>query len=98
MELRGQYDFGCRQPHLPLELAYAKAKLERAGHDTLMLDGHLFNTGNEELVAAVGQFGADITVVTTAPTYLFWRCAPPELRVPANFLQALGTVAGGPSR
>ena len=24
----------------------------------------------------------DFTVVTTAPSYLFWRCAPPELRVP----------------
>ncbi len=23
-----------------------------------------------------------MTVVTTAPSYLFWRCAPPELRVP----------------
>jgi B12-binding domain/radical SAM domain protein of rhizo-twelve system len=42
-----------------------------------------------------------MTVVTTAPTYLFWRCAPPELRVPAEFLRALGrrggrTVAVGP--
>ena len=90
----GSIYFGCRQPHLPLELAYAKAQLERAGHDTLMLDGHLFDAGNEELVAEIEQFGADMTVVTTAPTYLFWRCAPPELRVPANFLQALGTRGG----
>ncbi len=42
-----------------------------------------------------------MTVVTTAPTYLFWRCAPPELRVPRTFLRALGerggrTVAVGP--
>ena len=42
-----------------------------------------------------------MTVVTTAPTYLFWRCAPPELRVPRHFLQTLGrrggrTVAVGP--
>ena len=42
-----------------------------------------------------------MTVVTTAPSYLFWRCAPPELRVPARFLRALGrrggrTVAVGP--
>jgi anaerobic magnesium-protoporphyrin IX monomethyl ester cyclase len=28
-------------------------------------------------------------VVTTAPTYLFWRCAPPELRVPQQLVAAL---------
>ncbi len=42
-----------------------------------------------------------MTVVTTAPTYLFWRCAPPELRVPRDFLDRLAgrggrTVAVGP--
>ena len=42
-----------------------------------------------------------MTVVTTAPTYLFWRFAPPELRVPREFLAGLGksggvTVAAGP--
>ena len=40
-------------------------------------------------------------VVTTAPSYLFWRCAPPELRVPQLTLAALAgiaetTVAVGP--
>ena len=34
-----------------------------------------------------------MTVVTTAPSYLFWRCAPPELRVPREFLAALGGSA-----
>ena len=38
----GSIYFGCREPHLPLELAYAKARLDIAGHATLMLDGHLF--------------------------------------------------------
>ena len=42
-----------------------------------------------------------MTVVTTAPSYLFWRCAPPELRVPQQILGALephwGTkIAVGP--
>ena len=39
--------FGCRQPHLPLELGYAKAMLERDGHVVLMLDGHLFDRSDE---------------------------------------------------
>ncbi len=97
----GSIYFGCCQPHLPLELGYAKARLEIDGHATLILDGHLFGQSNAELVAAIEQFRPDMTVVTTAPSYLFWRCAPPELRVPAEFLQALcsrggRTVAVGP--
>lgn len=35
-----------------------------------------------------------MTVLTTAPTYLFWRCAPPELRVPAALLRRLEGRAG----
>ena len=42
-----------------------------------------------------------MTVTATAPTYLFWRCAPPELTTPRAFLDALDdrggrTVAVGP--
>ncbi len=97
----GSIYFGCREPHLPLELGYSKLLLEQAGHEVLMLDGHLMDQDEAELVAQVAAFAPAMTVVTTAPTYLFWRCAPPELRVPASFLQRLGrqggrTVAVGP--
>ena len=93
--------FGCRHPHLPLELGYGKAWLKRAGHEVLLLDGHLCGQSDTELADAVAAFGAEMTVVTTAPSYLFWRCAPPELRVPRAFLAALAgrggrTVAVGP--
>lgn len=93
--------FGSRDPHLPLELGYAKALLEPAGHEVLMLDGHLCGQSNAELAELAAAFAPDMTVVATAPTYLFWRCAPPELRVPAEFLRALAgrgglTVAVGP--
>ena len=97
----GSIYFGCREAHLPLELGYAQALLQAAGHATLMLDGHLFDQDDESLCGQIERFGAEMTVVTTAPTYLFWRCAPPELRVPAGFLRALAgrggrTVAIGP--
>ncbi|QTL02137.1 TIGR04295 family B12-binding domain-containing radical SAM protein [Aquabacter sp. L1I39] len=93
--------FGCRAPHLPLELGSAKVLLEQAGHEVLICDGQLSGKDDAGLVAEVAAFGADMSVVTTAPTYLFWRCAPPELRVPRAFLDALGdqggrTVAVGP--
>ncbi len=53
------------------------------------------------MAAAVGDFAPDMAVVTTAPSYLFWRCAPPEMRVPRDMiarLRPLGamTVAVGP--
>lgn len=69
--------FGCRQPHLPLELGYSKAMLDADGHDVLMLDGLLQGLDNAALAERVASFAPDMTVVTTAPTYLFWRCAPP---------------------
>jgi anaerobic magnesium-protoporphyrin IX monomethyl ester cyclase len=97
----GSIYFGCREPHLPLELGYADALLRQAGHDTLLLDCHLCERSAEQACQDIESFGAAMTIVTTAPTYLFWRCAPPELRVPAEFLAALGrrggrTVAVGP--
>jgi B12-binding domain/radical SAM domain protein of rhizo-twelve system len=97
----GSIYFGCRHEHLPLELGFSRALLEQAGHDTLMLDGALDGLDNAALAAGVAAFEADMTVITSAPTYLFWRCAPPELRVPGEFLAALAgrggrTVAVGP--
>lgn len=93
--------FGCREPHLPLELGYSAALLEAAGHEARVFDGLLSGLDNAAMAEAVAAFGPQMTVVTTAPTYLFWRCAQPELTVPRAFLDALGdrggrTVAVGP--
>ncbi|MDB5569160.1 MAG: radical protein [Hyphomicrobiales bacterium] len=90
----GSIYFGCRAPHLPLELGYTRALLQAAGHDVLMLDGQLQGLDNEALAQRAAAFAPDMSVVTTAPTYLFWRCAPPELRAPRAFLASLGTRGG----
>ena len=97
----GSIYFGCRAPHLPLEHGYAAAMLAAEGHQPQLFDGQLEGCDNSALAERVAAFAPEITVVTTAPTYLFWRCAPPELRVPADFLAHLGgrggrTVAVGP--
>jgi B12-binding domain/radical SAM domain protein of rhizo-twelve system len=88
----GSIYFGCREPHLPLEYGYAKALLERAGHEVLLVDGHLHDMPAGEIAARVAAFAPDRLVMTTAPSYLFWRCAPPELRVPQEVLLALEHV------
>jgi len=78
----GSIYFGCREPHLPLELGYSKALLEQSGHDALLIDGHLDNLSYSDIVERVAHYAPDFIVITTAPTYLFWRCPPPEVRVP----------------
>ncbi len=111
----GSIYFGCREAHLPLELGYAKALLERAGHEVMLVDAQLGvawaghgngeNDERDELIAtrdfddtfvrgALADFEPDMTAITTAPSYLFWRCAPPELRVPMKTLDAIRDVAG----
>jgi anaerobic magnesium-protoporphyrin IX monomethyl ester cyclase len=94
----GSIYFGCREPHLPVEFGYAKALLERAGHEAEIIDGQLHNLSRAEIRDRVAQLSPDFTTITTAPSYLFWRCAPPELRVPqetAADLRACGGVLVG---
>jgi anaerobic magnesium-protoporphyrin IX monomethyl ester cyclase len=93
-DFAGSIYFGCREPHLPLELAYTRQLLRDAGHKTLLIDGHLLGLDHGSLADQVALFAPDLTVVTTAPTYLFWRCAPPELRIPALFIRALNGRGG----
>ncbi len=90
----GSIYFGCREPHLPLELGAAKLLLEQAGHQVLLLDGHLNQTSAADLADEIADFRPAFTVVTTAPSYLFWRCAPPELRVPREMIAALDGRGG----
>src|SRR5436305_13782796 len=85
----GSIYFGCREPHLPLEYGYAKALLAAAGHEAEIFDAHAEGLDTESVTARVAAFAPDLAVVTTAPSYLFWRCAPPELRVPQETVAAL---------
>jgi B12-binding domain/radical SAM domain protein of rhizo-twelve system len=90
----GSIYFGCREPHLPLEYGYARALLERHGHEVLLLDAHLYGMSLRDIAARLEAFDPDRLVITTAPSYLFWRCAPPELRVPQELLSACAHVPG----
>jgi anaerobic magnesium-protoporphyrin IX monomethyl ester cyclase len=91
----GSIYFGCREPHLPLEYGYARALLEQAGHTAEIFDAQAEDLNEAALAARISEYRPDMTVVTTAPSYLFWRCPPPELRVPQQTLNALGAAACG---
>ncbi len=85
----GSTYFGCRDPHLPLELLHAREELRKAGHDVVLVDAQMEALSPEETRARLGE--PDFVVIPTAPSYLFWRCPPPELRVPKEWVSALRT-------
>ncbi len=97
---QGSTYFGCQEPHYPFELLFAYDRIREAGHDPLLIDAHIDDLSITEAKARVDAFAPDFLVLTTAPTYLFWRCPQPELRVPMEWFAALsgkGTrVAVGP--
>ncbi|KYF69523.1 TIGR04295 family B12-binding domain-containing radical SAM protein [Sorangium cellulosum] len=90
----GSIYFGCREPHLPLEYGYARALLEAAGHEATIVDAQARDLSQDAVRDEVAALRPDAVVVTTAPSYLFWRCAPPELRVPQQTLHALRGLPG----
>ncbi len=90
----GSIYFGCRSAHLPLELGITQHLLQRHEHRTLLLDAQLLDLSDSAINDELKTFRPDMTVITTAPTYLFWRCAPPELRVPQKLARALRENAG----
>src|SRR3954462_5012071 len=73
----GSIYFGCRSPHLPLELGYCRALLEADGHEVLLLDAHLCQLSVADAVAQVAAFQPGMRVVTTGPISLL-RSGPPR--------------------
>ena len=89
----GSTYFGCRDPHTPLELLYAAAKAREAGHDALVIDAQTGNLTIEDVRPRLRDYAADFLVIPSAPSYLFWRCPPPELRVPQEWFAGLSGSA-----
>ncbi len=92
-DFKGSTYFGCQDPHVPLELMFAAEQLLAAGQDSLLVDAQTDNLTLEEAKRRVDAFVPDFLVIPTAPSYLFWRCPPPELRVPMEWLAGLNSKA-----
>jgi anaerobic magnesium-protoporphyrin IX monomethyl ester cyclase len=100
-DFKGSIYFGCPEPHYPLELLFAQDLLRQAAHEALLIDAHLDRQTSTDVKHALRDFRPDFLIIPTAPTYLFWRCPPPELRVPKQWFAKLRdccnvTVAIGP--
>ena len=92
-DFTGSIYFGCQEPHYPLELLFTFDKIKQAGHEPLLVDAQLENLSIGEAKTRVEQFDPDYLVIPTAPSYLFWRCPPPELRVPQRWFSELASRA-----
>ena len=92
-DFKGSTYFGCQEPHYPLELMFAFDKIREAGHEPLLVDAQNNKLTTEEAKRRVDAFGPDFVVIPTAPSYLFWRCPPPEVRVPKQWFAELGGKA-----
>lgn len=92
-DFKGSTYFGCRDPHYPLELLFAYDKIREAGHEPLLIDAQVDNLNTTETRSRVVAFAPHFIVIPTAPSYLFWRCPPPEVRVPREWFAALDSRA-----
>ena len=89
----GSTYFGCAEPHFPLELLSAREMLRAAGQQVLLIDAWMSDLSPAAVRARLDEFGEDFLVIPTAPSYLFWRCPQPELRVPREWIAALDRPA-----
>src|SRR5438046_3232866 len=74
----GSTYFGCQDPHYPLELLFAFDQIKAAGHEPLLVDAQLEKFSTSQVKGMLDDFLPDFLVIPTAPSYLFWRCPPPE--------------------
>jgi anaerobic magnesium-protoporphyrin IX monomethyl ester cyclase len=93
-DFHGSTYFGCRDAHVPLELLFSADKVTEAGHDALVIDAQTDARFVDQVALQVRNFDPDFLIIPSAPSYLFWRCPPPELRVPADWFRAIGGRAG----
>jgi radical SAM superfamily enzyme YgiQ (UPF0313 family) len=72
---------GCKRPHHPLELLYP-ATILAATHQVNILDAFLERLNDTELQQKIENIDPEVVVITTAPSYLFWRCCPLDITLP----------------
>jgi len=92
-DFKGSTYFGCKDPHVPLELMFAFDQIIAAGGEPMLIDAQTDNLSLEETRTRLRAFQPHFLIVPTAPSYLFWRCPPPELRVPMEWIEGLRSRA-----
>jgi anaerobic magnesium-protoporphyrin IX monomethyl ester cyclase len=89
----GSIYFGCQEPHYPLELLFAFDQIEASGNHAFLIDAHMDGLTIADVNHRLAAIDPDFLVIPTAPSYLFWRCPPPELRLPQLWFRELNCRA-----
>ncbi len=89
-DFAGSTYFGCRDPHTPLELLFAAQKIGARGSHSLLIDAQTDGLTLAETRERAASYDPDFLVIPSAPSYLFWRCPPPELRIPQEWFAGIG--------
>ena len=92
-DFSGSTYFGCRDPHVPLELMFPAIDVRAHGHEAVVIDAQTENLTISDTRARVDAFNPDFLVIPTTPSYLFWRCPPPEVRIPREWIAGMQTGA-----
>ena len=92
-DFHGSIYFGCQEPHYPLELLFAFDQIKAAGHEPFLIDAQLDHLSTADVKSRLTSIAPHFLVIPTAPSYLFWRCPPPELGVPGQWFRELETKA-----
>jgi B12-binding domain/radical SAM domain protein of rhizo-twelve system len=91
-DFAGSTYFGCRDPHTPLELLFGAEKIRARGNHALVIDAQTDDLTLAQTCEQVAHFDADFLVIPSAPSYLFWRCPPPEIRIPREWFAGMGAL------
>ena len=90
LELRGLYVLRLYSAAFSAGAALREGGAALAGHQVLLIDAFMEGLTPVQVRRRLDRFAEDFLVVPTAPSYLFWRCPQPELRIPRNWIAALG--------
>jgi anaerobic magnesium-protoporphyrin IX monomethyl ester cyclase len=63
--------------------------LRKEGNTVLLIDAFIENLTPRQVRERLDVFHEDFLIIPTAPSYLFWRCPQPELRVASQWITAL---------
>lgn len=73
---------------IPLELIYIAESI-RDLTEVKILDAYANNYSLDTLINKLEDFNPHLTIIETAPTYLFWRCPPLDLSVPKKIVKQI---------
>ena len=67
-----------------------RRRFDARGNRALVIDAQTDGLTLDETRERVAAYDPDFLVIPSAPSYLFWRCPPPELRIPREWFAGIG--------